>query len=100
MAIRARLVPVMREAISDEAISDEGGNQWQSEHDSYLRTQTQSNAIIRDQTQSECSRGADPSCHAIEGELHGRLYGAIGRHPPCLEPLGTPQRPMEIADLE
>ena len=87
-----------------EAISDEGGHQWQSEHDSYLRTRKQSKCtrtqLKINQTQSECSRGADSSCHAIEGELHGRLHGAIGRHPPCLEPLGTPQRPMEIADLE
>ena len=50
-----------------EAISDEGGNQWQSEHDSYLRTQTQSkctrtqlknksDAIRRNQTQSDAIR--------------------------------------------
>ena len=43
-----------------EAISDEGGNQWQSEHDSYLRTRTQSKCtrtqLKINQTQSNAIR--------------------------------------------
>ena len=60
-----------------------------------IKTQSKCN-----QTQSECSRGADPPCYAIEGELHRRLYDAIGRHSPSLQPLGSPQGPVEVANLE